>query len=125
MKEKEEFFKDTLITVENEQDKIILSGVEFSGYSTIALKKSKDFNIRLEFYNLTEETIEHLVKISNLPKEVSIESDVINKNQYPIKCVVIVNQQFVSDGTCILLCISDNPDLYSFVTDNLSSNAKQ
>ena len=71
-------------------DNIILEGkYKYSVYISIASNRNSDFNVTLEFNNLTLDLIKEINELYLLSKPLELQSDLIKKLDYPITHIVV------------------------------------
>ena len=103
--------KDPIITHSSIKDRIQLEEkYNFLANLTIGLVKGNDFYVKIEFTNLTLEDYETLLKLSKLQKELKLESELINKEEYNITHIVLTGFSANNMLEMTWECLSDNPN---------------
>jgi len=90
-------------------DNIMLEGkYKYSVYTTIEPRKNDDYNIRLEFLNLTPEDYQQVAELYKLNKSLEIKSDLISRNGYNI--THILTHKIASNNLLDMVweCFSDD-----------------
>ena len=109
--------KEPVIVQANVKDKIRIDDkYDYTANLTIGLAEHGDFYLVIDFTNLTEEHMKNLAKLSVLPRRISIQSDVIDTENYNITHIVVT--RFTADNSLAMKweCLSDDPSLYEGLT---------
>jgi hypothetical protein len=100
--------KDVIISHPRQEDNILLEGeYEFPVYITIGLEEHNDFYVRIEFIHLDEEKYKIAALLAKEEKALSITSDLIEREDYNIKHIVV--REFTVKGEYEMMweCSSD------------------
>lgn len=108
--------RDAIITITDAPDSVILDGVHaFEVLTTIGLVEGGDFQITLQFKNLTEDNFKTLLLLFKEPKALQFHSVLAGKEGYPISHIVVEDMRS-ENLSMTWQCLSDSPD-YSLEID--------
>ena len=105
--------KEPVIVQSNIKDKVKLEEkYDYTANITIGLAEGGDFYLIIDFIDLTMEDLKVLAQLSKLPRRLSIQSGLIDKEQYKISHIVVTKFSASSNLTMTWECLSDDPNLY-------------
>ncbi|MEP2026163.1 MAG: hypothetical protein ABJH98_07805 [Reichenbachiella sp.] len=104
-----------VIVKTNVDDKILIAENEFSVKTTIGLAKYGDFYLEIDFRDLKPSDFESLIKLTKISGRLSFKSELVEKENYNITHVVLMEFSTGSTTSMHWKCLSDDPKHY----DNL------
>ncbi|MFZ6024561.1 MAG: hypothetical protein ACOYVG_08930 [Bacteroidota bacterium] len=104
--------KEPVIVQTNIKDKVRLEAkYDYAANVTIGLAEGGDFYLVIDFMDLTMDNLKVLAQLSKLPRQLSIHSELIEKEQYKITHIVVTKFSSSSNLTMTWECLSDDPRL--------------
>lgn len=105
--------KEPVIVQTNIKDKVRLEEkYDYTANITIGLAEGGDFYLVIDFTDLTMDDLKVLTQLSKLPRRLSIQSELIDNEQYKITHIVVTKFSASSNVTMTWECLSDAPSLY-------------
>lgn len=103
---------EPVIVVEDMSDVVVIDQQNtFNVNITIALLKSEDFSIKLDFIDLNESDYWKIVEYTKLNRSLEFSSNIVNKEGYNIIDILMVKFDTDSNFNMSWECISDDPNL--------------
>ncbi len=108
--------KEPVIVFENVSDTVQIDDIyQFPAYLTLGLSSGNDFYLNIDFKNLAKEEYETLAKLSQLPRSLKFSSKLIEKENYNITHIVVVQFKMNNLLEMNWECLSDNPEKYNLI----------
>jgi len=100
--------RDIVFSIINESDSILLDEqYKFEVIISVGIERSRDYYLKLEFNNQPQEKLLLLASLSKQAKAFKLQSELLIKEGYNIKQIVVTNFTISSEGYIIWECLSD------------------